>query len=360
MSSEKVAPDWVFEGDSGMENSDFDHISDKEYKRMVSVESGVLSEAEIVRERESIEACASVGSIYYCSSNWSDNTRSALREYAMVCGLGMEKYQEVDPSKINVIAATAPRTIEASAQDRYHQIAQQAVRTAAAEPEPQPEEASMADALKSVLGDPFKLDSIAEERKTTPRRDDWETIEPEHKLASRPAMMSNNIIPIGGGEDYNTNSEVPLPKNQNSILDPDAIGKLAESKELDNGERIKQAVEEKKQEMANRNKVWEQDKVDKLSGAMLSSRGNVFLTESLNAQPGLNSPSSQMGVYSDFDAASIPERTEGEMIKAQNDQRRESIRGNRNKPEYEFEARKASTADISSVFADSLKKQLGK
>lgn len=346
MSSEQSLPDW-FVGKEDQDNVETEQVASVDYER---INKGDLSEDDIVAEREEIEKCASSKATYYSNVVWSKQAKAALKEYASVCGVD---YAEV----------AVPVQVEASAEDKEY------IKTASARPnqektaEAEEKTQSLAEELKNVMTDPFKLDDVPDERATTPRREDWEKITPQQKLADRPAMMTNNIIPIGGGEDYNKSPETSLPANQNSIANPEAIEQLATSEEPDTGERLRQAAEERKKEIQQSNKEWEESKVNDLKEALgntnMFGRGSVFLTDSGDAQPGLNAPSSQMGVYAEFSKDDIPDKTQGEQLQEQAEARRQSIQRD-DKDSHEFELKKAPTADISEVFTESLKKELGK
>ena len=75
----------------------------------------------------------------------------------------------------------------------------------------------------------------------------------------------------------------------------------------------------------------------------------VFPTESLNAQPGIKGEV--------FDYSKLPEKTAGELLKEQNEDRRKQIRGE-SKPKHEFNIAKNSTRSISDDFSGELKKFL--
>lgn len=349
MSSEQSLPDWFNGSEKELDNVKSVNTASVDYGRISRVASGDLTENDIVLEREEIEKCASNKRTYYSNVKWGKTTKASLKEYASICGV---EYKEV----------SVPVKVEASTEEKLVAIASSRpsrTRTAKAEDKTQ----SLSESLKSVMSDPFKLDNIPDKRATSPSREDWEKITPQQKLADRPTMMTNNIIPIGGGEDYNKSPNTPLPANQNSISNPNAIEQFAESDAMDTGEYLRQQSEARKNEIQQSNKEWEDSKVNELKEAMKGSnmygRGNVFLTEAMDAQPGLNTPSSQMGVYADFSKDDIPDRTDGEKLKEQAESRRQSIQ-RESKENHEFELKKAPTADISDIFTESLKKELGK
>jgi hypothetical protein len=94
-----------------------------------------------------------------------------------------------------------------------------------------------------------------------------------------------------------------------------------------------------------------------MEGNDIIPKGNVFPTEVMNAQPGLNNSSSQMGIYSDFDPAELPEKTKGEMLAEANEERRKSIQGEAKDKEWSSDGKSAARG-ISDTFGDELKKHL--
>ena len=87
--------------------------------------------------------------------------------------------------------------------------------------------------------------------------------------------------------------------------------------------------------------------------------GSVFPTESLNANTGLNNPSSQGGIYSKFDLASIPDQTVGEKIASQNKEYKESIQRPKTQDDWEKPC-KQSYRSISDSFGQELAALLNK
>ena len=341
MSSENLSPEWFNREETvkkvaGVKNS--------YYARISRVASGDLSEDDLTVERDIIENCAEDNSLYYSNAAWGNNTKSALREYCMVCGAS---YKEVSVPDDFVEDSTTKTASDSNKMSK----------------EADSESSKESEDLKLALGDPFKIDQVSNERKTTPSRDDWEFVSKSKNLSDKPSMMTNNIIPIGGGEDYNSNPNHTLPSNQNSIVNPDAIEQFANSDELDTGVRLKQQAEDRKKQIQQSNKEWEDSKTKNLKEALgntnMYSRGSVFLTESMDAQTGLNNPSSQMGVYSDFSKDDIPDKTEGEKLHDVANSRRESIQ-RESKESHKFELEEPHKSSVGSDFAESLKRELNK
>jgi hypothetical protein len=86
-------------------------------------------------------------------------------------------------------------------------------------------------------------------------------------------------------------------------------------------------------------------------------KGSVFMTESMDAQPGLGSDKIHMGVYSDMDLMDRPDKTDGERLSEINEQRRQSIQGSP-KEEHIFKPEQNPVRGISDTFAEALKKHI--
>lgn len=330
VAEEKVAPTWAFGSES------LDTYQEKEavnLERLNITPPQEVSEATLLTECQQIEHCASSGKVYHYNSAWSSSQISHLKEYALACGLDVSKFKGVNPQ--SVVKESEEITQEASSSRN--------IKLAAVDN----------GKLKIDLGDPFHLD----ERSDTSHMEKakWQEVKKQAQMKEAPVMTSG-IVPIRGGEDYFTNSNVNAnAKNQNSISDPDAIQKLADSKEQDNGARLKEQIKAKEEAKKKAHVEWQKDIVAAMEHKEIVPKGNVFPTESMNAQSGLNSPSSKMGVYAKFDPASIPEKTTGEKIKEQNVEYRKSIT-RAEKTRVEFSASHQSTRVISDTFADQLKK----
>lgn len=332
VAEEKVAPSWAFGSKS------LDTYEEKEainLERLNITPPQEVSEATLLTECKQIEVCASSGKTYHYNAAWTTSHVSHLKEYALACGMDASKFKGVDPQSVirdqDVVVkqASDSRNIKLAAVDNGK--------------------------LKIDLGDPFHL----EERSDTSHMEKakWQEVKKQAQMKDAPVMLSGNIIPIRGGEDYfkNTNANANA-KNQNSIADPDAIRKMAEGKEEDSGERIRRQLKEKEEAKKQAHMEWQKDIVKAMEHKDIVPKGVVFPTESLNAQPGLNRPSGSMGVYSKFDPASIPDKTAGEMIREQNAAERKRINPRTEKVKTEFERSHQSARSISETFAEELKK----
>lgn len=333
MAEEKVAPTWAFG------SSSLDEYQEKEainLERLNVTPSSEVSEETLLTECKQIELCASSGKTYHYNSAWAPSHISHLKEYACVCGLGDTQFKGVNPQA--VIKEQEEITKEAS---NSRNIKMAAVDNGK---------------IKIDLGDPFHLD----ERADTSHMDKtkWQEVKKQANMKEAPIMMGGNIIPIRGGEDYFTNSNINPAKNQNSITNPDAIGKLAESKDLDTGARLKQQIKDKDIAKKAAHMEWQNDIVKAMEHKDIVPKGNVFPTESLTANTGLNRPSGSMGVYAKFDPASIPEKTAGEKIKEQNAEYRKSINPRSEKAKVEFEKAHQASRMVSDTFTEELKKYI--
>lgn len=334
MSSETSMPNWAL----GIDEQNIKKENPEDILKLAEVAKlipEVLSEDILVSEREKIDICASAGETYYYSEKWAGSDVNKLKEYASVCGLTEDSLKAINPDEF------VKANISRSAGAKISKIASTSAPVSAFE------------GLK--LNDPFHLEEIEEEK----TREDWQKVKSASKLDNKPSMLTNAVIPIGGGEDYFANSDTPLAKNQNSIVNPTAIEQLAKSEQEDNGVRLAREAREREEAGVKRHAEWQKNKTDEMEHFNDLPRGTVFPTEVMNAQPGLNSPSSQMGVYASFDKDSIPEKTIGETISEKNTERKEKIQG-KVKVKHEFSIQAESSRTISDPLYDSLKKSFGK
>ena len=315
MAEEKMAPQWVFDQKNTSEFFDKEALSSNELKR-ISKMSSTISDDEIVEEKDRIEVCASNKTPYYYNGKWSDSVKSELKEYAVICGMDMNKFRSANPSSI-VVAENENDNM---------------VKTAS----------------KLEIKDAFKID---EKIANSYEKSKWVAeAKNASRLSEKPSM--NGIIPIRGGEDYFANSNPKTARGQNSITEPDAIDKFANNEKEDVGARLKRENKEKEESKKTRHEEWQKDKIAAMDGKeIVPNRGRVYPTESLNAQPGIR------GEVFDFDK--VPERTEGEKIKEANEDYRKKIRGE-NKQKHEFTTEKSPSRSISDTFGEELKKFLNK
>jgi len=321
----EFAPDWVFEGSNTPEFSDSEYITSDTYNVIKSMPDSLDADALVI-ERDRIEACAKKGSLYHCSKSWDAQSRSALKEYAIVCGMDLTKFHTVSPEEVVEKYASSESRFDKQ-MDRGLGISK--------------EEASM-------IEDPFKLDTAGDNDYM--KEASWEDVKKPLTLNNRPSMMSNAIKPVRGGEDYFENSDIPVARGRNSINNPGAIEALAENEQEDTGARLKRENEERASQREANHESWEQGKVDAMEFNDIIPKGKVFPTEVMNAQPGIR------GEVFDFD--SIPEQSEGEKLAKANDDRRKLIQGE-DAEAHEFMPRKAPVLSISDTFGAELAKHLG-
>jgi len=334
VADEKIAPTWYAVEDTKNSGAP-EEKSSIQSEAEVNLSTDVTEEV-LAKECDRIEECASNGKIYHYNSAWDKTVVSHLKEFALASGMELEKFKVFDPS-ISVESKSSP-----------------VVKTASAQTAVQEDPAT--EALKNVMGDPFHIES----RSNTDhiKKANWQQVTAEGKLALEPTMNSG-IVPIRGGEDYFMNSLSSLPKNQNSIMAPDVIEKLAESTTEDSGQRLRREKAEKEAAKVASHKEWEKDQIKAMEQNDIVAKGLVFPTEVMNAQPGLGSPSASSGVYGKFDIDSIPEKTAGEMISEKNAEYKKSIQRPKEQVDWQ-KANKAASRSISDDFGAEIETLLKK
>ena len=325
-SNEKLVPAWAV-------NNKFASLEAIDNDRLSKIATATISENDLVEEMDLIEKCASSNSIYHYNSAWSKETVSQLKEYATVVGL--KDFVPVELTKSCMTSTASSNTM---------------IKTAS-------KENTLLDGLKNVWADPFKI----EERSETKHMDkkNWQVIEAESKMKEQPSMSNKSVMALRGGENYNTNSDIKTAPGNNSITDPSAIETLANDTKEDTGVRLRREQSEKEQNKKTAHNQWQQDVIDSMKHRNTIAEGKVFQTETMVVQSGLNSPSSQMGVYAKFDKNSIPEKTQGELIKEQNNTRKESIQRKSEKNDWE-QPKGQNVRTVSDLFSEELKKNMGK
>ena len=312
MAEEKTTPDWVFNQKDTSNYFEKEAVSNTELNRLASL-SNNISDDELVLERDRIEHCASSKSTYLYNAQWPNSIKSSLKEYATICGMDMSKFRAIEPSKIVVEKVAS---------------SEQMVKTASTQ----------------LVVDAFKID---EKAANAWEKGKWnQEVKDAQKLAEKPSM--NGIVPVRGGEDYFANSESKLAINQNSITNPNAIGKLADSQAEDTGARLRRENKEKELAKATRHNEWQKEKVESTANNLIPDR-KVFPTASMNAQPGIRG--------NVFDFTSVPELSEGEKLRTANQERKEQIQG-KAKEKHQFTVEKNTIPTISESFAEELKKHL--
>jgi hypothetical protein len=325
MAEENTAPTWAFEDIDQLAKSEFinQYITQAEVERVQSLPEDNLSESQVIEQREVIEACSNDNTVYHYSSEWSDDVKASLKEYATVCGLDESKFKAVHPEYIEELK------VEATAESILKKEA-------------------------DVQNDPFKLDTAGD--LSHMEESNWEDIHKQNNLEQRPSM-EGSVVPMRGGEDYYANSDPQTARGQNSITQPDAIETLANSEEEDTGARLRRENEERANSRDVKHQAWQDEKVAAMEGSEIIPKGTVFPTEVLNAQPGLESDKIHMGVYSDFDPQDMPDKTDGERLAELNEERRQEIQG-APKEDHDFKPEAHNARSISDSFADQLKKHL--
>jgi hypothetical protein len=315
-------------------------MSFEEADRIASMAES-LDDDSVVLEMDAIEKCASAGRNYYYSAKWGEQHVAGLREYAEACGF-KGSMVAVDPED-KQIASYASKTPK------------QTVKTASASP------------LNEAIGDPFHLEineptdedtgvrlrRQAKEHKES-KKDGWQAVAGERKLANPDVMMTSNcVIKIPGSDDYRTSRSLSTRRGENSIAEPDAIGALAKTE--DTGERLHREARERQEAKKAQKGIWQQEIVQQAKdiGPGALTRGSVFMTEAGDAGPGGH----MSGLAPKED---IPERTLGESLKSRNETRKASIQRRKDESKEWQRLQGASRHEISDVFVEELEKALGK
>lgn len=368
VADEKKAPQWM--------NTDNLIPSHEKHIETLSPSCSTNHEYNVDEECDKIEACASSNNTYACNANWPDSTINHLREWAIACGMPRNHFKIVtaqeQQDEIFELYNTLTEQVEAeqtmSAEEatqrnaelrnnhepqrwvRKDQVTESETQSITKTAQTQTEEVNP---LQQAIGDPFHIEERSDTSHMEP--DNWASIKPEQKLNDQPAILNNSIRAIRGGENYNKNRVAGIAQGQNSIASPDAIENLSKSDSRTAGEQLQlDNAERKKQRDAEYGK-WEDEKIATMSENKIIPKGNVFPTQVMNAQTGLDHTPSKLKPKS-----SVPEYTEGEKLAEANEQRRKSIQRESKSDNSWQKPRRANVRSISDTFAEELKKNLGK
>ena len=301
-----------------------------------------LDDTGLVDEMDRVEKCASSGDNYAYNPSWTDEQISQLREYAVVCGM-----------KGKMLPARQAAEVQPVSDDTEMQ--KLSVAISASRPTASAE-------LSVAVGDPFKLSDLNDAPASA---DKWEKVTFEHKLASAPDVnaRSGSIMSIRGEYDYETSQTLRTRRGENSVADPDAIGKLAT--EQDSGERLRAENAQIASERKAAKTSWQQDVIQaaKATGAGALPRGHVMLAADMAPQHqtsdvDLKLAMSEIAGMTDGKAKNdLPDTTEGERLKAANSSRKTGIQ--RAAVTEDWQRVKGTTKPtLSDEFADALERQL--
>lgn len=319
---EKIVPQWA-------NKNNYSSLENESNERLSKLASKNLNEQRITEELDLVEKCAGTKSSYHYNTAWGEEAVSKIKEYAEIVGLDKSKVVAVENAQ-NIIKASSSQMIKT---------------------------ASLDEKLQSIWGDPFHFDRHSD--MTHMNKKDTQELTKQSMLKDRPDVDGKSVIAIRGGENYNSNSDIRNAPGTNSMVSPNAIEEMINNKVEDTGVRLGREREERENQKRVDHENWQKDVISAMTKNDIVPKGSVFHTESLFVQPGLNTPSSQMGIYSKFDKNNVPDKTAGESIKEQNSERKKSIQRAEKNDEWQTPSHQAS-AKISDSFSESLKKHLGK
>lgn len=314
-------PDWV------IENKKIDNLTTKKETEINSIvkaskikllENESLNESKMVAEREKIEKTMSNEGKYYCDSGWGEEAQKQLKEYASACGMNKKDFVVISNKDIKEVSKEIPK----------REVKKSSI----------------------PIGDAFKLDRFDDIEKQEPN---WEKIEKSKSLVEKPSLLSNSVVAVRGGEDYNKNTHRKKIRGQNSIMEEDAIGEYAKNGE-DSGEYFSKMRAKLIEEKQSKRKEWEKDAVDSLP--KIRGRSSIFPIESAQDGAGKN----KKALTEDFTIKQDDIKGLGDTLKGRNQNRKEAIKNKKEKDDSWQEVKKPDGTKISDVFGEELKKFMGK
>jgi hypothetical protein len=285
----------------------------------------------VVSERATIEACSSSGKTYIYSSRWPENVKQQLVEYAAICGC---KSVDVDPESEAVKTA-----VKAAVKPTMN-------KEASATPKSQPQKKTL------DIGDVFRLEHKGDTSHLEKAK--WEHLTAESKMATPDVVThkTGSILPIGGGESYEKSPHLRVKPGQNSVTAPDAIGDMLKDK----GEDIGTSLRRQKAEREAIRQAGAKASEEALAGKMSKDKdygayGNrrVHMTEAMTAQPGIRDGKIMAGAFQK-NVEKMPDKTQGEQLRGQAEQRKAGIQRQASASKPEFRVMGSAKHTLSDVF----------
>ena len=294
-----------------------------------------LTEDQLVEERDRIEQCANAKTTYRYSSSWSEGIRKQIVEYASICQVNAEA---VDPTNADLQAFAA----QAAGLSKTASTAAVAVNP-----------------IAELLGDPFHLDEVGDMKHMA--TSNWESVRPPVRSNDiQPiAMTSASVINIGSVNEASVPRRTRTVPGQNSLLDPNAIQTLAESKDENIVARMRSEAEARKTKRADSNRQRDAEMVAKAEAAEqeipgITPRGSVLATDAKPATGGFK------GGTLIASKDTMPELTAGETIRARNQLRQAEIKAKKAQDRGSWDTVQGSSRhEIDETFINSIKQQLG-
>jgi hypothetical protein len=197
------------------------------------------------------------------------------------------------------------------------------------------------------------------------KSNDWQKVTSECRLASSPDVNSRagSIMPIRGEYTYETSPSLRVRRGENSVADPDAIGKL--SKEQDSGERLRTENATLASERKAAKTAWQMEAVQtaKNMGAGALPRSNIMLASDAAPQykqsdVDLNQGMIELSGMTDGKSRNeVPDLSEGEKLRSASASRKSSIQREAVKENWE-RVKGTTKPTLSDEFADALERQL--
>jgi len=292
-----------------------------------------LDDNGVALEMQAIEHCASTQTAYCYNIGWGEEVNSRLKEYAAICAC---ECHGINPERI-------PEAKEESKKPE--------LKTTASVESKKPAAMNIGDVFH--IEDSGDMSHMASEN--------WQSLTPNAKMSSPAAGDgAGSVSKIGGGENYLASPHRKAKPGQNSVMDPNAIGRLAESDTEDLAKSLREINEKR-----SGHRVMEQQAEERLAAKVMRDGGHyagqggtVRLTETLNAQPGLRPGKTMPGAFQ-TEVVAIPDRTAGENISAGNQAKKASIQRERDDA-IDWEPSKRTRSMRSSSILDNLEETLKK
>jgi hypothetical protein len=175
-------------------------------------------------------------------------------------------------------------------------------------------------------------------------------------FAEEEIISKNQIISSKDGEVETDCSANFMPRNANSIFNPEVIAQLEESERESESKRV-EARKQSDEELADKKASWNTHASEKLAEIGYVPTGTVKNTESTIEDTKFSNPDVGEYKFSVFDnidekVGLIPEKTEGEKLKEASDDRRDGISRDKKEDEWQSVKEQKTTSSVTENFLE--------
>jgi len=317
----------IFGSNSEVGDWMFTPFTDGNADKLSNLKDGIDA-SEVVEARAEIERCAKSGEIFYYGEGTSNDVKKDLNEYAEAVGLSKDKMESVSSEKI--------RTSKIISEVESAQV----------------EEPTQAAELIFDI-----MPTIATDESAFVKDNSWMDQKSSTAKTMEYRPDDNGVIPIRGGEEYESNPVKGVRPGENSIANPDAIDVFATSEDKDSAQAIREANEKRRNENIFDVDSWESDKIAQMNRDSIIPNNGIHMVESPLSQSNTPDRAWDQSIVANEESAPMPEKTAGEQLSEINEQKRSSITRESESDDWE-QLESSVRTTVSDLFFENLEKNL--